>query len=72
MAIITAIVGSVLLACGIRGYAHEPLSEIQRILVIAAGLLFIAPGLLPPLIGLAIVVIAYTLRYLKSTTAAQG
>lgn len=72
LATITAIVGSVLLACGIRGYAHEPLSQIQRFLVIAAGLLFIAPGLVPPLIGLATVVIAYTLRYLKSTTAVQG
>ena len=50
-AISTALVGAVLLACGIRGYAFTALSPVQRILAGAGGLLLIGPGLYPPLIG---------------------
>jgi TRAP transporter 4TM/12TM fusion protein len=55
----TAVVGSVLLACGLRGYALASLNAIQRVLLIAAGLLFIAPGLLYPAIGLALAAVAF-------------
>jgi len=59
----TAVIGSVLLACGIRGYALWPLSRIQSALAIIAGLLFIAPGVIYPAIGLLLALAAYALRF---------
>jgi TRAP transporter 4TM/12TM fusion protein len=65
-ATVTAVVGSVLLACGIQGYALDHLSPLQRLLFIAGGLLFIAPGWKLPLAGLAIVTVAYSMRFLRT------
>ena len=55
-AIATALVGSILLACAIRGYAFTRLNAIQRILAGAGGLLLIGPGIYPPLIGSALAI----------------
>ena len=52
LAVVTAIIGATLVACGIRGFALSPLNVIQRLVVFAGGLLLIAPGLTMPLIGL--------------------
>ena len=65
-ATVTAVVGSVLLACGIQGYALDHLRPLQRLLFIAGGLLFIAPGWKLPLAGLAIVTVAYSMRFLRT------
>jgi TRAP transporter 4TM/12TM fusion protein len=56
-AIATALVGAILLACGIRGYAFARLMPVQRLLAGAGGLLLIGPGIYPPLIGAALAVI---------------
>jgi TRAP-type uncharacterized transport system fused permease subunit len=53
-AIVTAFVGAVLVACGIRGYATAPLNPLQSLAAGAGGLLLIGPGIYPPLIGVVI------------------
>ena len=53
-AIGTALVGAILVACGIRGFAFARLGPLQRIAAGAGGLLLIGPGLYPPLIGAAL------------------
>ena len=52
LAIVTALIGATLLACGIRGFGLSPLNVVQRLIVFAGGLLLIAPGLAMPLVGL--------------------
>ncbi|MFQ5914533.1 MAG: TRAP transporter large permease subunit [Nitrospinota bacterium] len=69
LAVVTATIGEVLVACGIRGYTLGTLGVAQRVLVIASGLLFIAPGLMFPLAGLLVAVLAYPLRHLNFRTA---
>lgn len=49
----TALIGAVVLSAAIRGFALAPLSPVGRIILGASGLLFIAPGVVLPLIGLA-------------------
>jgi TRAP-type uncharacterized transport system fused permease subunit len=56
-AIATALVGAVLLACGIRGYAFTRLVPMQRVLAGAGGLLLIGPGIYPPLIGAGLAIV---------------
>ncbi|MDP6179810.1 MAG: hypothetical protein QGG48_07965 [Desulfatiglandales bacterium] len=41
--IVTAIVGATLLAAGIRGFALRQLNTLQRFIILAVGLLLIAP-----------------------------
>jgi TRAP-type uncharacterized transport system fused permease subunit len=53
-AIATALIGAVLVACGIRGFALGPLGPLRRITVALAGLLLIGPGVYPPLAGVAL------------------
>ena len=72
LATLTAAAGAVLLACGIRGYALDHLNAAQRVLFMAAGLLFIAPGWPPPLVGLAVVLIAYSMRFLSPRTSEKS
>ena len=52
LAIVTAVFGAGLLAAGIRGYAFAALGRIQRVILIAAACLSIAPGFFIPLAGL--------------------
>jgi TRAP transporter 4TM/12TM fusion protein len=51
---LTAAVGAIFVACGVRGYALAPLGLVPRVLLMGSGLLFIAPGYFYPLAGLAI------------------
>ena len=50
----TAFIGACLVAAATRGYLFSVLNPVQRVLVFAAGLLWIAPGLTWPAIGLAL------------------
>ncbi len=50
--VLTAVVGSVLLAGGIRGYMFGLLNVVQRLVLFGGGLLLIAPGVTLPLAGL--------------------
>ncbi|MDP2620437.1 MAG: TRAP transporter fused permease subunit [Hyphomicrobiales bacterium] len=72
LATLTAVAGSVLLACGIRGYALDHLGPVQRVLFMAGGLLFIAPGWVAPLAGLAVIAAAYSMRYLRPRVAEKS
>lgn len=67
LAVGTAVIGSVLLACGIRGFALKHLNTIQRILLICAGLLFIAPGLIYPLAGFGFAALAFAMNLAPGT-----
>ncbi|MDX1485082.1 MAG: TRAP transporter fused permease subunit [Alphaproteobacteria bacterium] len=53
-AVLTAVVGAVLLACSVRGYGLGPLGPVRRLMAAAGGLLMIGPGIYPPLIGIAL------------------
>ncbi len=53
LAVATAMVGAVLVAASVRGYLFRILNPFQRLGVFASGLLFIGPGIIMPLAGLA-------------------
>ena len=59
----TALVGAVLLAAGIRGYALGRLSPPARLLVGAGGLSFIAPGLELLAAGILLVLAAFVIQW---------
>jgi TRAP-type uncharacterized transport system fused permease subunit len=65
VAIVTATVGAVLIAAGIRGYAFDHLNVFQKILVLAGGLLMIAPGVFMPVIGLAVALLTLGTPFMK-------
>jgi TRAP-type uncharacterized transport system fused permease subunit len=50
--VVTATIGAVLLAGGIRGYIFGHLNVLQRLVLFGGGLLLIAPGVVLPLAGL--------------------
>ncbi|WP_157038031.1 MULTISPECIES: TRAP transporter fused permease subunit [Chelativorans] len=52
----TALVGAVALSAGLRGFALQRLSGAERALISLGGVLLIAPGIAPALIGLGLVV----------------
>ncbi|HEX9787423.1 MAG TPA: TRAP transporter fused permease subunit [Candidatus Binatia bacterium] len=60
LAVATAIVGAMLVAGSIRGYFLGLLHPLQRMVFFAAGLLFIAPGVVMPLAGLGAAALALT------------
>lgn len=66
-AFITAAIGAVLLACGIQGFATVRLRPVARLLIAAAGILFIAPGWVLPGFGAAICVAALALGHFQSS-----
>ncbi|MFQ5682563.1 MAG: TRAP transporter permease [Candidatus Binatia bacterium] len=64
LAIVTSTVGAVLLAAGVRGYFFRNLNLLQRLVVFASGLLFIAPGVTMPLLGTVLAAFAYSVPFL--------
>jgi TRAP transporter 4TM/12TM fusion protein len=68
----TATIGAVLVASGVRGYALSALNPVERVAMLAAGILFIAPGLMLPAIGLAIVVAVLGLQKVMGRRVAAG
>lgn len=71
-AIVTATLGAILVAAGIRGYAFGHLNSVQKIIIFAGGLLLIAPGIYMPLIGLAAALVAAGPHLLRRRLAAQA
>jgi TRAP transporter 4TM/12TM fusion protein len=57
LAIGTALIGAILLACGIQGFALTHLNMFQRVLLVTSGIFLIAPGIILPLIGLGVAVV---------------
>ena len=56
LATTTAFIGACLVAAGTRGYLFSHLNMVQRVVIFVAGLFWIAPGLIAPGIGLALLV----------------
>ncbi|MPY70121.1 MAG: TRAP transporter fused permease subunit [Alphaproteobacteria bacterium] len=71
-ATVTAAIGAVLVASGVRGYAIGHLNPVERVAMLAAGILFIAPGLMLPAVGLGIVVVVLGLQRIGARVASQG
>jgi TRAP-type uncharacterized transport system fused permease subunit len=71
--VLTAVVGSVLLAGGIRGYMFGHLNVLQRLVLFGGGLLLIAPGVVLPLAGLgaSLLVLAPKLTQLRISRQAN-
>ena len=57
----TALVGSVLVAAGLRGFAFSMLSMPSRVLIAVGGALLIMPSLVTELVGLALAVVGLAL-----------
>ena len=66
----TAFVGAALVAAAIQGYLFGSLNSFQRMVVLAGGLLLIAPGILLPLVGLAAVAAALSPRLIRKKLVA--
>ena len=66
LAVTTATVGAILLACGVRGYALWPLNPVPRVLIAAAGLMCTAPGLHFALAGSTIVTLVAATHKLRT------
>lgn len=58
LAIVTAVAGAVLLACGVQGWALARLGVLSRILAAAGGLLLIGPGIWTAVAGIALGAVA--------------
>ena len=71
LATTTALIGAVLLACGIRGYAFSPIGSASRLILVVAGILFILPGLILPGIGLVLTLIALAPHWLGKDRVAH-
>jgi TRAP-type uncharacterized transport system fused permease subunit len=69
---VTAAIGAVLVASGVRGYALTPLNPVERVAMLAAGILFIAPGLMLPAIGLGIVAVVLGLQRIGARVPSRG
>jgi TRAP-type uncharacterized transport system fused permease subunit len=72
--IITSIVGMSALGAALTGFLLRPLSVIERLVLVAAGLCLVDPGLLTDLIGLAAVagVVLYQIARLRARAAQRA
>lgn len=64
LATVTALIGSVVLSAGLRGYALAPLNMLGRGVLVVAGLMFIAPGVVLPLIGMVSTIVVLVVQKL--------
>ena len=65
-AIITAVLSAGLFAAGVRGYAFGTLTRVQRVVVLGAACLTIAPGMLLSAIGLMLACLALFPQWLRA------
>lgn len=65
----TAAVGAILVACAMMGWALGPLGLVSRILIFVSGILFIAPGYVYPLAGLALAAATLVAQQVLTTPA---
>lgn len=71
LAAITAVIGVILLGVAVQGYMMSRISRLERILLFAASLSLIKPGLLTDFAGLTILAIVY-IRQKKSISRLRG
>ncbi|MBQ9991927.1 MAG: TRAP transporter permease, partial [Firmicutes bacterium] len=67
---LTAFIGMVGIAAGMEGYMRIKINVVERILLLAGGLLMIIPGLLTDLIGVALILGIFLLQTLQIKKAA--
>ncbi|MPZ61942.1 MAG: TRAP transporter fused permease subunit, partial [Propionibacteriales bacterium] len=65
--VISAVIGIYALSAGMSGYLRKPTTWYERIVLLAAGILLIAPGLVTNLIGLSLGVVVYVLQWLRTS-----
>ncbi|GAC1489916.1 MAG: hypothetical protein NVS1B1_07120 [Candidatus Limnocylindrales bacterium] len=63
VASISAIVGIIAIVSGVGGYLLKPTMLIERVMLVVAGLLLLAPGILADVAGLALFAAAIGLQY---------
>ncbi len=71
VASISAIVGIIAIVSGIGGYLLKPTTLIERGLLVVAGLLLLAPGILADLAGLALFAVAIALQVVAPRSTAS-
>jgi len=72
IASISAIAGIIAVVSGIGGYLLKPTTLPERALLVAAGLLLLAPGIVADLGGLALFAVAVALQVLVPRSAARA
>jgi TRAP-type uncharacterized transport system fused permease subunit len=65
LASVSAAVGIIAIVAGVGGYLFHPTNLIERVLLIAGGLLLLAPGLTADLAGLALFAVAAASQLLR-------
>ena len=70
VAVITSIIGVVLLAGGVQGYLLVPASLPERLMLIGGGLCMVMPGTLTDVIGLALAAAVIFFQFMKKRRAA--
>lgn len=66
LSMVTAIIGTIILGCGVQGWLVTKCNVLERILLLAAALLTLKPGLTTDLIGLAIFVVIFLIQKFKA------
>ena len=61
----TAALGVAALAAGFQGWAWKKLTTLERVMLIAAGFALVYPTVAADLLGIALVMVALTLQYLR-------
>ncbi|MBD0383285.1 TRAP transporter permease [Paenibacillus sedimenti] len=62
---VTAVIGMIGVGAGMIGFWLRPLNAVERLIVIAAGLLLIIPGLVTDLIGMGTLGVMFSLQYVQ-------
>jgi TRAP transporter 4TM/12TM fusion protein len=70
--LLTSIMGMTALAAGVAGYWSVPLSRLERLAVMAGGLLLVDPSLITDLVGAGLVALVYALQRSRSRKTAAG
>jgi len=65
IASISAVVGIIAIVSGIGGYLRQPTTLVERVLLIVAGLLLLAPGYLFDAVGVGLGLVALALQLLR-------
>jgi TRAP-type uncharacterized transport system fused permease subunit len=72
VASVSAVAGVVALVSGVGGYLLRPTNLMERVLLIGAGLLLLAPGALQDVLGLASFAVAFGLQFARRTRERTG
>ena len=65
LAVVTSIIGVVLLAGGVQGYLLVPASIVERLMLIGGGLCMVMPGSVTDLLGIALAAVVILFQIMK-------